>query len=146
MTPPPSSLARGLGYAGLIPFVGAAVLCHLGGALAPFAPLALKALLAYAATIVSFLGGIHWGLAFLQDADRPARFLWGVTPSLLAWLAGLVPASAGLLLLSATLVVALAVDWRVYPRLGLQAWLPMRLHLTSVAVLSCLAGAWAVVG
>jgi hypothetical protein len=132
-----------LGYAGLLPFVATAVCSHLGD---PLAAVALQALVAYAATIVSFLGGIHWGLAFLQEAGRTARFLWGVTPSLLAWLACLMPASAGLLLLAAALVAALVVDRRVYPALGLQAWLPMRLHLTAVAVLSCLAGAWAAVG
>lgn len=136
----PSPLARALGYAGLLPFVGAAALSHLGDGVAA---VALQALVAYAATIAAFLGGIHWGFAFMQDSARPARFLWGVTPSLLAWVAVLVPASAGLVLLAATLVMALAVDRRVYPALGLQAWLPMRLHLTAVATLSCLAGAWA---
>lgn len=135
---PPSPWARALGYAGLIPFVGAAALGH---ASASFAPLALAALVAYGATIVSFLGGIHWGLAFMNDADRGARFTWGVIPSLLAWVAIVLPASAGLLLLAGTLLMALAVDRRVYPTLGLQAWLPMRLHLTAVAALSCLAGA-----
>jgi hypothetical protein len=99
------------------------------------------ALVAYGATIVSFLGGIHWGLAFMNDADRGARFTWGVIPSLLAWVAIVLPASAGLLLVAGTLLMALSVDRRVYPTLGLQAWLPMRLHLTAVAALSCLAGA-----
>jgi len=46
----------------------------------------------YAATIVSFLGAVHWGTALAQPpvGGSPARFvslryLWGVSPSLLAW-------------------------------------------------------------
>lgn len=138
MIPPPSPWARLLGYAGLIPFVGAAALSQASGS---FAPVALAALVGYGATIVSFLGGIHWGLAFMKDADRGARFTWGVIPSLLAWVATLLPASAGLALLAGTLLLAWAVDRRVYPTLGLQAWLPMRLHLTAVAATACLAAA-----
>lgn len=140
MMTPPSSLARVLGYAGLVPFVTAAVVSH---AALPVSSLALAALVGYAVAIVSFLGGIHWGLAFMADADRDARFAWGVLPSLLAWTATLLPASAGLVLLAATLVLALMVDRRVYPKRGLQAWLPMRLHLTVVAAMSCVAGAMA---
>jgi hypothetical protein len=100
------------------------------------------ALMGYAATIVSFLGGIHWGFAFLQDSGRPAHFIWGVIPSLLAWLAVMLTPPAGLVLLACTLALALLVDWRVYPALGLAAWLPMRLHLTAVAALACVAGAF----
>jgi hypothetical protein len=140
LKPSPPNLARGLGYAGLIPFVGAAVGSHLAE---PVASLALVALVGYAATIVSFLGGIHWGFAFMQGPARPVRFLWGVTPSLLAWSALLLPAGAGLMLLALALVLALLVDRRVYPALGLAGWLPMRSHLTVVAVLSCAAGALA---
>lgn len=138
--PPPSPLARALGYAGLVPFVGTAATCY---AVEPVSAMAVAALVGYAAAIVSFLGGIHWGFAFLSGADGRARFIWGVIPSLLAWAAVLVPASAGLLLLACTLVLAWAVDRRVYPRIGLQAWLPMRQRLTAVATLSCLAGAGA---
>ena len=140
MMSPPSSIARALGYAGLIPFVTAAVISHAG---LPVSSLALTVLVGYGVAIASFLGGIHWGLAFLSEADRPARFTWGVVPSLLAWGATVLPASAGLVLLAATLLLALVVDRRVYPPLGLQAWLPMRLHLTAVAALSCLVGAMA---
>ncbi len=137
MTNPPRTAARALGYAGLIPFAVAAAASH---GPAPMAPLALTALAAYAATIVAFLGGIHWGLAFMDRTPRPGLLAWGVVPSLLAWVALLLPRGPGLSLLAATLVLALLVDRRLYPRLGLQAWLPMRLHLSVGAALSCLAG------
>ncbi len=54
-----------LGYAGLIPFVGMAMLLWLIDAdLHPFVALALAG---YGAAIVSFLGGIHLGLCFCNQ-------------------------------------------------------------------------------
>lgn len=136
----PSPAARALGYAGLIPFVAAAAASH--GPVA-VSPMALKALLGYGATIAAFLGGVHWGLAFRESKPPTERLAWGVVPSLLAWVAVLLPVPVGLVLLAATLSLALAVDRRVYPGLGLQGWLPMRLRLTMVAALCCLVGALA---
>jgi hypothetical protein len=68
-------------------------------------------------------------------------YLWGVTPSLLAWLALLLPPAEGLLGLAVLLGVCLLVDQRRYPHYQLQAWLPLRRRLTLVASLNCLAGA-----
>ena len=82
----PSALAWALGVAGLLPFaVGAAGLWLLPP---QWAGLAAAALLAYAAVIVSFLGGIHWGLAMATGQPRPGGLVWGVLPSLLACLVG----------------------------------------------------------
>jgi hypothetical protein len=77
---PTVPLALWLGYAGLIPFVaGAALAWQLPHESRPFAAVALSA---YAAVIVSFLGGIHWGIGFRDG--RPWLFVWGVVPSLVA--------------------------------------------------------------
>lgn len=103
---------------------------------------ALFALLAYGATILSFLGAIHWGLALRDRIDPSASMLaWGVVPSLLAWVALLWGASGGLWLLAAGLWACWAVDRSVYPRFGLTGWLTMRLKLTVAASLSCVAAA-----
>ena len=54
-------LIERLGYAGLIPFVLLALFMWIVSAEAhPFVAIALSA---YGATIASFLGGIHWGMA-----------------------------------------------------------------------------------
>ena len=147
--PPP--LARKLGYAGLIPFVLLAAL--LWTVRADVQAWVAIALVAYAASIASFLGAIHWGLAqrlaFLQDdvqnGNNAARirfhYIWGVTPSLMAWLAAIIPAYAGLPLLGLILSACYLVDRRTYAGAGMAFWLPMRLQLTVVAVLSCLLGA-----
>ena len=94
-----------LGVAGLIPF---AFFTQPGVRAAdPFLPSGLKDLLGggvngsyahelqnlYGASIVSFLGAVHWGVAGTSKAPT-LRYLWAVTPSLLAWVFGLgVPAA-----------------------------------------------------
>jgi len=138
--PSPSFAARCLGFSGLIPFVGLATALWLVPSVSQ--PLWAMALLGYGATICSFLGAIHWGLTMRDGpAPRVSSLLWGVVPSLLSWVALLLGAAPGLLLIVATLCACFAVDRMTYPRDRLQAWLPMRFQLTLVAGLSCLAGA-----
>ena len=107
---------------------------------------AAAALLAYSATIVSFLGAIHWGLSMRDPHGLGTPLLiWGVVPSLLAWVALLLSVTSGLFLMALVIVVCFGVDRQVYARLGLRAWLPMRFLLTVVAALCCAAGAWGLV-
>lgn len=136
--PPPWAWWLGLG--GLLPFVGlAAVLWMAGPAAAPPASLAL---LGYGATIAGFLGGLHWGLAMRERSGAPTvSLLWGVVPALLAWAALLAGRAPGLLAMAVLLWGCLAADRMLYPRYGLHAWLRLRLWLTVVASLGCLAGA-----
>ncbi len=136
----PSLLARRLGYAGLLPFVLlAALLWVVRPDLQGFVAIAL---VAYGAVIASFLGGIHWGIAAqMPPGDAAFHYVWGVAPSLMAWVAVVMPAYAGLPLLGLILAACYVVDRRSYPRVGWAAWLPMRLQLTVVAVLSCALGA-----
>jgi hypothetical protein len=140
---PPNPLALKLGYGGLLPFV-------LGAALIWIVRLdahayVTESLSAYAAVILSFLGGIHWGLGMhLQAQEQPAptsMFVWGVLPSLVAWVAVIMPAYAGLVVQGVALVICYLVDRKVYPRCGASAWLTLRFRLTVVASLSCFVGA-----
>ncbi len=141
------ALARTLGYAGLIPFVLLAVLLwlvetNLGIWLS-------IALVGYGALILSFLGGIHWGLAWVrsshaQDPSLRKHLLWGVMPSLLAWPGLLMPAHAGLAWLGFLLVLCYLVDRVLYRQAGVADWLSLRFHLSAVAALSCFIGAAAI--
>ena len=136
----PSRWALRLGFGGLIPFVGLALALWLAPSTS--SPLAGVALLGYGATIASFLGAIHWGLSMRDGpAQHVPSLLWGVVPSLLAWVALLLGPASGLWLIAAVLGACLAADRVLYPRHQLQAWLPMRWRLTLVAGISCLAGA-----
>lgn len=136
-------LAQRLGHAGLVPFILGALLIHLVWPEAhPYATLTLAA---YGACILSFLGGIHWGVYFLRHAQGQSvdsRWLiWGVVPSLVAWLAIIMPPSAGLVVQGVMLGVCYGVDRRTYPVQGLGEWLTLRFRLSLIASFSCFLGA-----
>ncbi len=134
----PSRTTRALGFAGLLPFVAGALAAALGPP--AWHDGALRALTAYAAVIVSFLGGIHWGAP--TDAAHDRARLWGVVPSLLAWPLLLLPsARVALLGLAASLALCWAVDRARFASMGLARLLPLRTQLTAMAVLCCLVAA-----
>ncbi len=87
-----------LGLAGLIPFVAASFgAVWLQG---DWATRSLLALQAYAAVILAFLGGVHWGIGLETGVGQTvraqrARFGLGVLPSLIGW-AGLLITFVGL--------------------------------------------------
>jgi hypothetical protein len=133
-----SRTTRALGFAGLLPFVAGALAVSLGPS--AWHDAALRALIAYAAVIVSFLGGIHWGVA--PAAQNDGARLWGVVPSLLAWPMLLVSAPRGSLLgLALSLVLCWGVDRARFPSMGLATLLPLRTRLTAVATVCCVVAA-----
>jgi hypothetical protein len=137
---PRPAIVTWLGYGGLLPFVGAALLCwlepsHRSGW--------TGMLLAYGAVILSFVGALHWGFAMVHPATagRPMNgmYAWSVMPSLLGWMALLVAPAAGATLLIAGFLAQYRQDLRLARVLPLPTWyLPLRLQLTVVACL-CLA-------
>lgn len=142
MSPP--RLPRWLGLAGLLPQLAALAVLLSGDAAHHFQALTLG--YAYAALILSFLGGLWWGLA--ARAEAPPAWLWvaAVVPSLVA-LASAIPWSEGkawpgpsLVVLGIALIAALAVDWRL-ARGGLAPawWLSLRVPLSLGLGLSTLA-------
>lgn len=138
-TNPTAVVATGLGHLAVLPFVaGAALVWLVDGSLRPIASQALSA---YAAVVVSFIGAIHWGLAFSQQAPAARLFYWGVVPSLVACAALLLEPKVGLVVHAAMLVACYGVDRKVYVKEDVGAWLPLRLRLTICATLSCLVGA-----
>lgn len=131
-------LAERLGYAGLAPFVlGALLIWLIGDRNLDQHVFVSQGLSAYAALIISFLGGIHWGLAFAQRAPSHQPLVWGVSASLLGWLGVLMPAYAGLALHGGVLIACYVMDRRLYPALGAAAWLTLRFRLSAVAALCC---------
>lgn len=138
--------AERLGLAGLLPFFGLAALAWFGPA-ASQAP-ALLALLAYGATILSFLGGIVWGFAIADtrneaDLGRNAPlFILGVLPQLLGWGALLAGGRVGHLAVAAGLVGMLWIDRRLVAEGRAPGWYgALRLRLSLLAALAMLAGA-----
>jgi hypothetical protein len=118
---PPAALI--LGIAGLIPFLGFALLS------------------AYGAVIASFLGGIRWGAAAARNSGS-ADYAIAILPSLIAWAALAAPAPWDLRILG-ILVLAWGFVDQDLPRRGLvPVWLGrLRLVLSGVAGASLLIAA-----
>jgi len=73
-----------LSLLGLVPLIFFA--CGAVGNVPEMAERMLVALIDYAAVILAFAGGVHWGLGFLPGAARPVlRFCAGVLPMIMAW-------------------------------------------------------------
>ena len=84
------AIAMLLSLLGLVPFVVFAF--GAVGHIPDIAERMLVSLIDYAALILGFAGGVHWGLALLPEAVRPSmRFGAGVLPLVVAWV-GLVVA------------------------------------------------------
>lgn len=131
--------AKWLGATGAIPFVATAVFAAFGPE--NWSGWAAQALAYYGAVILSFLGGIHWGLAIANNGPErisPARLCWSVVPSLIAWAALLLPLFAGLVVLTAAFGLALFVDTRANTRALVPPWFPDLRTALSIAVIASL--------
>jgi Protein of unknown function (DUF3429) len=129
-----------LGAAGLIPFVGLAALPVLD--VIPAIPANYYFQL-YAAVILSFLGGVHWGLAMQSGAPlRSLHLVVSVIPALIAWGALGLALRPALSVLAVAFAALFAFDaWSA--RAGwVPAWYPrLRLPLTAIVV-ACIALKW----
>ena len=77
---------------GLVPFFVLAI--RSVDALPMVAQFSLYGLVDYAALVLAFSGGVHWGLALLPDTARPTlRAAAGVVPLIAAWI-GVIVAQA----------------------------------------------------
>lgn len=141
--PRPAAL---LGIGGLLPFVAlSAGLWLLGRDLAG---LAADALVAYAAVILSFMGGVHWGVATIYSAPPAATaptgapgarssrlFLASVLPALAAWPAALLEPPLAFAAFAASFLALLAFDISVVRTGLLPGWYgKLRILLTSIVV------------
>jgi len=134
-----------LGLGGLIPFVAGAYGAWTFDA--NHAPFAVKALINYAALIVSFLGALYWGrsLSAPQETQNSALWLiWSVTPFLAAWPLMMAPPLYALGGFIIVLFCCLALDYLAYRRHIMPRWMmPLRLILTLSASLCLGSALWA---
>jgi hypothetical protein len=141
---PMRTAALRLGFLGLLPFASLAVASLAGGD--DLRAIANPALLAYGATILSFLGGIHWGLVlarpFLAPRELYTMLGVGVIPQLLGWVALMVPALPGHVLCAGGLVLFLVADREAVRRGLAPAWfMQLRWPLSCGAAIAMLVGA-----
>ena len=142
---PPFAVGRvafALGFAGLLPQAGAAVLAWLGiydGALVA---------IAYGALILSFLGGMWWGLAMFRRLGQSLLVTLAVVPSLVA---GAILALAavhlptGMVAMGSAIMLTLPVDrWLVTRGAAPANWMRLRVPLSlGLGALTIAAGALA---
>lgn len=128
------SAAFGLGFAGLVPQLAAVVLTLGGGHVAGFGRLIATG---YGVLILSFLGGMWWGIAMRREQRQGGLVALAVLPSLvaaaiLAW-AGLSDEGAPgpLLALGVAIMLTLLVDRQlVSTGEAPQGWMALRVPLS----------------
>lgn len=89
-----------LAHAGLLPFVILSAWLYAIPPQHPWHDATILLLVGYAAIVLSFLGGLRWGLAVARPDRASRRDLWlGIVPALVGWgaLATPVPYAFGLL-------------------------------------------------
>lgn len=134
------AIAIPLSLLGLVPFVLFALgaVGHIPGS----AERMLIALIDYAALVLAFAGGVHWGLALPPGSARPnLRFGAGVLPMIVAWVAlvaaQMVAPSVALAVLIAGYLATVLTEHRASQRLLVPPrYVWIRWGFTVVAVLS----------
>ena len=124
-----------LGFSGLLPFV------FLGSIYVYQSPDVnngiSSALLAYGAIILSFLGGVRWGVAMGEASPTRigSQLCISIMPSLLGWIAFLVKNPIGLLILTTAFFLMLLLDYKLP---GAPNWYFSLRVLLSTAVIASL--------
>jgi hypothetical protein len=133
----------------LVPFVGfglGAVSANLDTAAR-----SMLALIDYAALVLTFAGGVHWGFGLAPDARRTTiRFVGGAAPLIVAWAALVsVPLAGGLLALAILMVgylLAIVTEhrasrlWLMPPRYMMLRWGVSVVALVMLAIVLVLRG------
>ncbi len=114
-------LALFLTLAGILPFAALGIAAV--GDPPETAAIATRGLVGYGGVILSFLGGVHWGLT-LDEPERArfvrARLTLGVLPALVGWAAIFVSLASepalGLAILIAGFIGTVVIEWRGHKR------------------------------
>lgn len=138
-------LARMLALAGAVPFVAGAALLWIGSVGGMSGEFVSGALKSYSAVILSFLGGVHWGLALgaKNPGARDRELLFSIVPALVSWIAVLfVPNIALMVLAIAFLLQGLFDIWMALKDHAPNWYARLRIEMT-VIVCVLLLVAWA---
>ena len=132
-----------LGLAGLMPFWGLALALLAHSALGLATVRIDLALATYAAIIISFLGGIRWGVAVAGGADDITPYAISVMPSLVAWAALAAPDPWRFVILGVVALVLGPIDLELVRSGRAPAWFGrLRLILSTGAGVALLLAAF----
>ncbi|MGU9979885.1 DUF3429 domain-containing protein [Phreatobacter sp. HK31-P] len=130
-----------LGLGGLAPFLALAGALVLGQSLPLIggADDIRQALMIYAVAILSFLGGVRWGIAMGYANGKVAvrDFLISVIPAILGWVAALLPLGPGLWLITGAFILLGLYDYGLACRTVAPEWYG-RLRLALTAAVSAM--------
>ena len=131
-----SKVARTLGYAGLIPFIALTIALFIVDAdSAIFVKFAFQS---YAAVILTFIGGVHWGLIIKEETFPAYKLILiaSILPSLLGWTSLLLPQQFALTLLLASFLGLIFYEYKVLWASLFPVWYrQLRVILTTVVCL-----------
>lgn len=135
-----SPIASLLTLLGLVPFVyfGLGAVGHIPET----SERMLVSLIDYAALILGFAGGVHWGMAIWPNTMRTTlRFIGGVVPLIAAWaalvLAQLIAPSVALIVLIAAYLATVLTEHRSGQRLLIPRWyVGLRWVISVVAIVT----------
>ena len=125
------------GWAGVAPFAALAAAAVFADPEA--AAFALEKLVSFAAIILTFMGGVHWGLAMKTESPGWHLYTTGIVPSLFAVTAIAVPTHWALPVLITGFVTLLLYDLRLVRQSYAPQWygrLRIQLTLSVVALLT----------
>jgi hypothetical protein len=129
-----------LGYGGVSPFFGLACLSIIFDE-----NFFTTALITYAAVIVSFLGGVHWGVAISSfpkkktTTELTTSLCISITPAIISWATLLIQnVTMAITILSGAFACQLAIDMIATKNGDLPSWYnALRIPLTIIAI-TCL--------
>jgi len=129
-------LAVRLGFAALAPFVLLTLLCWIVHP--DWLGYFIRGQLYYGLAILSFLGGLHWGVIMKGDhgnhEETRKALIWGVTPTLLGW-ASMINMGLGFVMQVVGFALAYRFDKQRYQQQNLPDWfLHLRLQMTRVVI------------
>ena len=107
----------------------------------------VNALATYGAIILSFLGGIHWGMAIISQSKSGNSklrntLIVSVLPSLAAWCSLFLPERKALIILAGAMALMLWFDLRVSRAGQAPPWYPtLRMPLSCVVISALIFGA-----
>ena len=121
---------------GLLPFAGLTLSLFF---VAPeIVSLLQFAFLSYAAVILTFIGGVHWGLIIKGDDfdNKVPGIIVSIVPSLVAWTCLLLPQAAALVVLLCSFPLLLIYEYKLlWTRLFPSWYQGLRIVLTSIVSL-----------
>ena len=135
---PTPDTAYFLTAAGALPFVAGAAIALLGNDMD--CAWACELTRYYGAVILSFMGGIHWGLAMGGPGQSPPqqdrRLILSVLPALIGWTALLLSPPIGMAALASAFVILLVFDLKATQNGYAPSWYPrLRIPVTTVVVI-----------